>query len=61
MALMSGLDWFFTFTLGILYFALLFTVCGHLPEGPLGSGPVRFLHPDPVAHRRAPAQQRLAV
>ena len=24
---MSGLDWAFTFTLGILYFALMFTVC----------------------------------
>jgi hypothetical protein len=24
---MSGLDWFFSFTLGILYLALLFTVC----------------------------------
>jgi hypothetical protein len=24
---MSGLDWFFSFTLGILYLALVFTVC----------------------------------
>ncbi len=39
---MSGLDWFFSFTLGILYIALLFTVCimtfrkGHWVLGIIG-------------------------
>ncbi len=39
---MSGLDWAFTFTLGILYFALMFTVCvvtfrkGHWVLGVVG-------------------------
>ena len=39
---MSGLDWFFSFTLGILYLALLFTVCvvtfrkGHWVLGLIG-------------------------
>ena len=39
---MSGLDWAFTFTLGVLYIALLFTVCvltfrkGHWVLGLIG-------------------------